>query len=153
MEVGNDKVTQAAVSRLVRKEQSCIIMHAEIGGKKMDETVAAMVESGTMLHISKLIEDHNSESDFHLDMHTIMSRHTSGDPGMTFTSKLKVWLSAGNRMPFHQLVCRGIIMPSMYLITNLESKGFDTMEKLCNAVDPIRQQYQSMMVNMEEFMI
>ena len=38
----------------------------------MDETVAAMVEISTILHISKLIE-HNSKSDFHLDMHTIMS--------------------------------------------------------------------------------
>ncbi len=72
MDVGNDKVTQAAVSHFVRKERSKI-MHAETGGKKMDETVAAMVEIGTMLHISKLIEKHNSESDFHLDMHTVMS--------------------------------------------------------------------------------
>jgi hypothetical protein len=72
MEVSNDKVTQAAVSRLVRKERGKI-MHAETGGKKMDETVAAMVEIGRILHISKLIEDHNSDSDFHLNMHTVMS--------------------------------------------------------------------------------
>ncbi len=39
----------------------------------MDETVATMVEVGNMLHISKLIEKHNSESDFYLDMHTVMS--------------------------------------------------------------------------------
>ncbi len=39
----------------------------------MDETVAAMVEIGTMLHISKLIKKHNSESDFHLNMHTVIS--------------------------------------------------------------------------------
>ncbi len=73
MEVDNDKVAWAAVSRQVRKERSKI-MHAETGGKKMDETVAAMVEIGIMLHISKLIEKHNSDSDFHLNMHTVMSR-------------------------------------------------------------------------------
>ncbi len=72
MEVDNDKVTRAAVSRLVRKEHSKI-MHAETGGKKMDETVAAMVEIGTMLHISKLIKMHNSDSEFYLNMHTVMS--------------------------------------------------------------------------------
>ncbi len=33
MEVGNDKVTRAAVSRLVRKERRKI-MHAETGGRK-----------------------------------------------------------------------------------------------------------------------
>ncbi len=32
-----------------------------------------MVEIAKMLHISKLIEKHNSESDFHLDMHTVIS--------------------------------------------------------------------------------
>jgi hypothetical protein len=48
-------------------------MHSETGGKKMDGTVPAMVEIGNMLHISKLIEKDNSESDFHLDMHTVMS--------------------------------------------------------------------------------
>ena len=55
MEVSNDKVTRAAVSRLVRKERRTI-MHAETGGKKMDETVAAMVEIERMLHISKLVK-------------------------------------------------------------------------------------------------
>ena len=45
MEVSNDKVTRAAVNRLVRKERRKI-MHAETGGKKMDETVAAKVEMG-----------------------------------------------------------------------------------------------------------
>ncbi len=54
MEVCNDQVTRAVISRLVRKER-CKIMHAETGGKKMDETVVAMVEIGRMLHISKLI--------------------------------------------------------------------------------------------------
>ena len=72
MEVSNDKVTRAAVSRLMRKERR-EIMHSETGGKKMDETVAAMVEIERILHISKLIEDHNSESDFRLNMHTVMS--------------------------------------------------------------------------------
>ncbi len=72
MEVSNDKVTLAAVSRLVRKERSKI-MHAETGGKKMEETVAAMVEIRRMLHISKLIKKHNSDPDFHLNMHTVMS--------------------------------------------------------------------------------
>ena len=48
-------------------------MHAETGGKKMDETVAAMVEIRRMLNISKLIENHNSDPDFHLYMHTVMS--------------------------------------------------------------------------------
>ncbi len=46
---------------------------AEIGGKKLDDAVATMVEIGNMLHISKLIEMQNSESDFHLDVHTVMS--------------------------------------------------------------------------------
>ncbi len=40
----------------------------------MIETVAAMVEIGTMLHISKLIVKHNSGPDFYIDMHTKMSR-------------------------------------------------------------------------------
>jgi hypothetical protein len=44
-------------------------------------------------------------------------------------------------------------MPSKYLITSLERKGFVTMEQLCEAVDHIRQQYQSMMVNMDEYMV
>jgi hypothetical protein len=57
MEVRNDKVTRAAVSCLVRKEHSKI-MHSETGGKKMDETVVAMIEIWIMLHISKLIEKH-----------------------------------------------------------------------------------------------
>ncbi len=39
----------------------------------MDETIVAEVEISTMLNLSKLIERHNSESDFHLDMHTVMS--------------------------------------------------------------------------------
>jgi hypothetical protein len=30
---------------------------------------------------------------------------TSGDKGMTFTSKLKVWHSASNKMPFPRCVC------------------------------------------------
>ncbi len=44
-------------------------------------------------------------------------------------------------------------MPSKYLITSLESKGFVTVEQLREVVDPIRQQYQSMMVNVDEFMV
>ena len=71
MEISNDKVTRAAVSRVVRKGRRKI-MHAETGGKKMDENVAAMFEIRRMLHISNLIEKHNSESDFHLNMHTVM---------------------------------------------------------------------------------
>ncbi len=43
-------------------------------------------------------------------------------------------------------------MPSKHLIANLENKGFTTMERSREVVDPIRQQYQSMMVNMDEFM-
>jgi hypothetical protein len=31
-------------------------MHAKTGGKKMDETIAAMVEIGRMMHIEKLIK-------------------------------------------------------------------------------------------------
>ena len=42
MNVSNDKVTRAAVSRLVRKERRRI-MHAKTGGMKMDETIASMV--------------------------------------------------------------------------------------------------------------
>ena len=72
MEVSNDKATRAAVNRLVRKERRRI-MHAETGGKKMDETIAAMVEIGRMMHIEKLIEQHNSDSGFHLDLHTVIS--------------------------------------------------------------------------------
>ena len=72
MEVSNDKVTLAAVNRLVRKERRKI-MHTETGGKKMDEIVEAMVEIGRMLHIEKLIEKHNSDPAFHLDLHTVIS--------------------------------------------------------------------------------
>ena len=72
MEVSNDKATRAAVNRLVRKERSKI-MHAETGGKKMDANIAAMVEIGRMLQIEKLIEKHNSDSGFHLDLHTVIS--------------------------------------------------------------------------------
>jgi hypothetical protein len=72
IEVSNDKVTLAAVSRLMRKECRQI-MYSEIGGKKMDETFVAMVEVCKMLHISKLIKKHNFESDFHLGMHTVIS--------------------------------------------------------------------------------
>ena len=43
-------------------------------------------------------------------------------------------------------------MPSKYFIANLENKGFKTLEQLRDVVDPVRQQYQSMMVNMDEFM-
>ncbi len=43
-------------------------------------------------------------------------------------------------------------MLSKHLITNLENKGFTTLEQLLKVVDPIRQQCQSMMVNMDEFM-
>ncbi len=108
MNVSNDKVTRAAVGRLVRKERRRI-MHAETGEKKMDETIAAMVEIGRMMHIEKVIKDHNSYSDFHLNL-------------------------------------------SKFFITNLENKGFKTLEQLREAVDPVRQEYQSMMVNMDEFM-
>ncbi len=38
----------------------------------MDETVAAMVEIGRMLHIEKIIEKHKSDPAFHLDLHTVM---------------------------------------------------------------------------------
>ena len=72
MNVSNDKGTRSAVSRLVRKERG-IIMHAETGGKKMDESIAAMVEIGRMMHIDKVIKDHNSDSDFHLDLHMVIS--------------------------------------------------------------------------------
>ncbi len=45
-------------------------------------------------------------------------------------------------------------MQSKHLIANLENKGFTSMEQLREVVDPIRhwQQYQSMMVKMDEFM-
>ena len=76
---------------------------------------------------------------------------TCGDPDMTFTSRLKVW-HADNKMPFSRSVCGGIIMPSKYFIANLENKGFKTLEQLREVVDPVRQQYQSMMVNMDGFM-
>ncbi len=48
----------------------------------------------------------------------------SGELGMTFTSKLKVWHSADNRMPLPRSVCGGIIMPSKHSIANLENKEF-----------------------------
>jgi hypothetical protein len=43
-------------------------------------------------------------------------------------------------------------MPSKYFLMNLENKGFKTLEQLHEAVDPVRQEYQSTMVNMDLFM-
>jgi hypothetical protein len=53
---------------------------------------------------------------------------TSGDKGMTFTSKLENWHSAGNKMPFLRSVCGGIIMQSTHLISMLKNKGFSSTQ-------------------------
>ena len=42
---------------------------------------------------------------------------TCGDPEMTFTSRLKVWHSEDNKMPFPRSVCGGIIRPPKFLKT------------------------------------
>ena len=83
---------------------------------------------------------------------SVSAIETCRDTDMNFTSKLKFWHSEGNKMPFPRSLCRGIIMPSKYFIASLENKGFKTLEQLREAVDPIREEYQSMMVNMDEFM-
>ena len=73
MEVGNDKRSRASLTRLVLKERRAI-MHRETGGKKMTDSVGAMVEIGNMLLLSNVIEQHNSETNpFHLDAHTVIS--------------------------------------------------------------------------------
>ena len=77
---------------------------------------------------------------------------TIGTTDMSFTAKLKIWHSDGNRLSFPRSVCGGIIMPSTHAISMFEKKGFTSLEQLREVVPPLMEQYQSMMIDMDAFM-
>ena len=43
-------------------------------------------------------------------------------------------------------------MPSTHAIAMLEKKGFTSLEQLREAIEPLMEQYQCMMIDMNEFM-
>ena len=78
-------------------------------------------------------------------------RDKIGHTDMSFTSKLKIWYSDGNRLSFPRSLCGGIIMPSMHAISMLEKKGYKSMEQLYEVIQPLIEQYQCMMINRDKF--